>query len=76
MIKYFCDLCGAEISEQNRPRGGTVPGRLGVEKVDSKNPDRMFEIEVITGVNRCWNNGELCKYCIIDMINEADDRPR
>lgn len=76
MIKYFCDLCGTEINDQNQPRGGDAPSRLGVEKVDPKNPGRMFQIEVITAINSCWDNGEFCKYCIIDMINEADDRPR
>ena len=34
-----------------------------------------LRVEVQHSINGVWNAGEVCKYCIIDAVNQADDRP-
>lgn len=75
MIKMYCDICGEELTSQNLPSGGfMVKSRLGAEL---RTPEgRVFNFEVIGSVGKCANDGEFCKYCILDAIYSTDDRPR
>jgi hypothetical protein len=76
MIKHFCDKCHVEITDKTRPENsliGGTKGRLG-RSVASRN--NSFEFEIIVGMNGTSNGVDLCKYCIIDMVNTADDRGR
>ena len=68
MIKRFCDFCGAEITNKNWV-GDT--GRFKA-KIGKKG---TLHVEVKTGFNRIMNEGDFCKYCVIDAVNGADDRP-
>lgn len=80
MIKYFCDCCGAELTDRNRCLGssegeGEGKGRLGASYSRTlKAPKLMFEI--LTGKDGTWNAGDFCRYCVIDAVNSLDDRPR
>ena len=75
MTKSFCDVCGVELDNRNLPSGGfTVKSRLGAELRTSDG--RVFHFEVIGAVGKCANDGEFCKYCILDALNRTDDRPR
>jgi len=72
MKKYYCDMCGDEITGKNKPKGGkTCDGRLGVSL--TKN-GKTLNLELITGDGTTWNDGDFCKYCIIDAFNNLDDR--
>ena len=75
MIKRCCDACGEELTSRNLPSGGfMVKSRLGAELRTSDG--RVFHFEVIGAVGKCANDGEFCKYCILDALNSTDDRPR
>lgn len=76
MIKHFCDCCEAELTDNNRCTGSPQQsGRLGGTIATFKK-GMLMEVEVVTGLNKCWNNGDFCKYCVIDAVNSLDDRPR
>jgi len=75
MTKTCCDVCGVELDKQNLPSGGfLVKSRLGAELRTSDG--RVFHFEVIGAVGKCANDGDFCKYCILDALYSADDRPR
>ena len=75
MIKRYCDVCGEELTPRNSPSGGfTVKSRLGAELRTSDG--RVFNFEVIGSIYKRANDGEFCKYCILDALNSTDDRPR
>lgn len=72
MIRHYCDGCGNEITYANK-----VDGRLR-SVVPSTYSGVIFEIMVGStkpGHGGLWNNGEWCKYCILDAIAKLDDRP-
>lgn len=75
MTKTFCDVCGVELDNRNLPSGGfMVKSRLGACLTTADG--RVFHFEVIGAVGQCANDGEFCKYCILDALNRTDDRPR
>ena len=74
MIKYFCDICGDEITKGNS---------YDDERLKATNHARhggttgaVLNIEIITGKNGTSNAGNFCKYCVIDTVLKLDDRPR
>ena len=78
MIKLFCDCCGDEIVENNSPRfspGSTYLGRL-CASVTSANRKTKLSVEVITSKDGVSNDGDFCKYCILDALVGLDDRPK
>ena len=74
MIKYFCDLCGDEISQETFPNGGRTGGRLETT-AKGKNGTKLT-VEILHSKDDRANAGIFCRYCIIDAINNLDDRPR
>lgn len=64
MIKYFCDICGAEIVQRNRILAGLTLTTL-----------RAGETTQIK-VNIIKDEAIFCKYCFFDAVNELDDRPK
>ena len=72
MIRRFCDLCGAEMTERNTPFGGSI-GRMGAKL---KRLDCVMTVEVITGRDSTSNAGDFCKHCILDALQDMDDRPK
>jgi hypothetical protein len=76
MYKVFCDICGTEITGYSRmTRSGN--GRLMVERQAAHGSGHnYFRFEVMVGTDGVANQGDFCKYCIIDSINCADDRAR
>lgn len=83
MIKYFCDKCGEEISEQNKCVGGyNSSDRIGVS-IDYRHPrgnpfvkKQSLSLELLVRFNGEPNEGHFCKYCIIDAFCSLDDRPK
>jgi len=73
MIKRYCDCCGDEITDANRIDGDNH--RLQGEIRKPGGPV-MLRVQVITAKDSSWNDGDFCKYCVIDAINKADDRPK
>lgn len=73
MIKRYCDCCGDEITDRNKVDG--EHSRLTGE-VRKLGGHVMLRVEVITAKDSTWNDGDFCKYCIIDAITRADDRPK
>lgn len=54
MVKYFCDICGAEMSRQDQGRIRVRRGRVSVE--------------IMTALDNTWNNGQICHSCIVDVV--------
>ena len=72
MIKTYCDSCDSEITDKNKIGGENFRLR-GVIHRKGKS---VMEVEVVTSNGYTWNSGDFCKYCVIDAVNQADDRPR
>lgn len=68
--KYFCDMCEDEITKTNQvcddPRLNRLRHRLA--------PNNRLGVEVVTALDGVINAGVFCKYCVIDAVNQADDR--
>ena len=79
-VKYFCDGCGAEVTEENQCAGGPMysKDRLGGEVV-AKSGARL-KVEILTSLNGTANAGCFCKHCvvqaIIDLAKPAPAEPR
>lgn len=73
MIKRFCDVCGEELTKSNTPSSGTEKNRVGCV-VQGKTG--RLTVEVHHAIDCMWDGGDVCKYCIIDAVNKADDRPK
>ena len=73
MIKHFCDVCEAEITDEN-----TMPkGEGGAPLLKVPINRRGIPITVCVSVDiDSLGTQELCKYCILDAVRIADDRPR
>lgn len=67
MIRRYCDVCDSELTPLNEVSKNT-------RRLRGENACIMFE--VTTGLRGTWNAGDFCKYCVIDIINEQDDRPK
>jgi hypothetical protein len=64
MKKTFCDICGAEIGRHNHP-GTKGPGRIAGEY--QKNGVKL-SYEVIVGKDGVTNEGDFCRYCIMEAL--------
>jgi hypothetical protein len=62
MVKYFCDICGKEMSDQDRGRIKVKRGRVSVE--------------IMTALDGIWNNGQICHSCIVDVVFAYGERSR
>jgi hypothetical protein len=61
MVKYYCDRCGKETTENKvsqrltttiqNPKGGTI------------------ELSIILGINGVWNNGVICMDCLREILS-------
>jgi hypothetical protein len=75
VTKYFCDFCGAEITDRNRADGGQIhcSSRLGTTM--STRTGHFLRVEVITSMDGVSNGGLACRFCIIDALISLDTRP-
>jgi len=60
MIKYFCDICGTELSRQDQGRIKVRRGRVSVE--------------IMTALDNGWNSGQICHSCIVDVVVAYGER--
>ena len=72
VIRRFCDVCGVEVTDDNSPCAGQNGGRVACEV---KGKTGTLKVEVQHAIDGKWNSGDVCKYCIIDAVSGADDRP-
>lgn len=70
MIKRYCDCCGKEITERNIIDGDK--NRITAQ-VKGKNSSQLM-VEIVTAKDGAWNEGDFCKYCVIEAIKMAADR--
>jgi|SRR6185295_1754482 len=63
MIRYFCDGCGKELENGEHER---LAGRVRVGKAE-------VLVEVISGKEATWNEGNVCHRCIITAIMALKD---
>ena len=65
MRKAYCDICGTEISDQNRwdPKG--------IKKVFTH---KYGSLTILLSVYQVTSYFDCCKYCIIDVAKDMDDR--
>lgn len=76
MQKLYCDGCEKEITDRNQYHGQinidlrlkTPNSRFG----SVKNEEAAIQLVRVDNQNRL----DICKYCIFDAIDRADDRPR
>ena len=52
MIRYFCDVCGKEITRE-MPDNRRLTAEAG-----------RLRIEVVTAIDNAWNGGHVCHDCI------------
>ena len=50
MLKYFCDICGKDITDY---RASRLVGRSG-----------RLTVEVMTAIDGTWNGGHACEDCV------------
>lgn len=58
MIKRFCDNCEAELDRN------CVSERVFMSKGD-------FRVQIMVAKNQCWNAGELCLKCLLDLLKNG-----
>lgn len=69
MTKTFCDRCGNEITEKNAGGAAMAQGFVVQEGKDT--------VHVLLNSGRMeYERGHWCKYCLIGVVNNADDRPK
>lgn len=75
-VKYFCDFCESEITDDNRAEGGPIhsSSRLGAS-MRARN-GRVIKVEIITSMDGVTNDGIACRFCILDALGKLDTRPR
>lgn len=76
MIKHFCDQCGVQITELNKPRNDFSLFLEGGVRLGGAYKELGFSITTGHVSTKTWNGGDFCKYCIIDAVNTLDDRPK
>jgi len=73
--KYFCDMCDRQLTDETMPNGGfNGVNRLGTSLTRPGKP--MLKVEVMTFKGQTANDGDWCKYCILDALYKLDDRPQ
>jgi len=71
MIKYYCDICGTEITPENKK-----PATFTGKKVSTHGlPKRELMVQLVEHDPCGDEDACVCKYCMIDAIKSADDRP-
>lgn len=58
MIRRYCDRCEAEITRN-----------AVTQRINGRSGD--FQVEVIVGVGRPWNHGDLCVPCVVTIVHEV-----
>jgi len=78
MIKRFCDICETEITKANSLNldNGGFRMQAEIEGKYSVYGKSKLKVEVITSLDGTANEGDFCKYCILDALYKLDDRPR
>lgn len=72
MIKHFCDYCEREIEK------GTYGNTYEVKFRALMNTTLEANITLSTIVKGGIRDPsyEICKYCLVDLVNSLDDRPK
>ena len=73
MIRYYCDVCKQEMISYLFVEEGMNGGRLAA-KIERNGVS--LAVEVIHTKDGVSNQGDVCKYCILDALFAADDRPK
>lgn len=80
MKKIFCDCCSKEITKNNlfeltKTGNYSLKGTLYINASPYNSLGTRLN-QTIEGSISLNYVGDLCKHCIIDLINQSDDRPR
>ena len=60
MIRFFCDVCGAEITGS---ASGRLIGRLG-----------RLTVEVMSAIDGVWNGGQVCADCMKKAVAASAEK--
>lgn len=72
--KMFCDGCGAEVTELNRPMHRDKAGDLrNCMEAHIKYKVGRAVARVIVRVE---GSGDFCRHCVLDAVDRIDTRPR
>lgn len=75
MIKRYCDICEQELGETNAILTKDMNEVIRLTtRLQSKNSDSVLTLALITSLNGTSNNGDFCKYCVLDAFYQLDDR--
>ena len=77
MIKHFCDICETQLSADNQSSfdGENFRLKASIAKKLCLG-EKILSVEVITAKDSTWNDGDFCKYCVLDALYKLDDRPK
>lgn len=71
MIRRFCDCCGDEIIEgENNLMEGADRIKVQVKGINNT----ILGVEFLTSLDGVYNEGDFCRYCVIDAVDALDDR--
>jgi len=73
MKKIICDICGEEITSKNQLLKKFI--RKSRVKGTSGNHDLGVTVEILYDLDGTYNKGDVCKYCVLDVVKKIDDRP-
>ena len=65
MILEYCDMCGDKIKRNY------VDDRLMKQLQQGK---VMYHVEVMAGKDGCWNDGEICEKCVVNIVVNGKER--
>lgn len=75
MIKHYCDNCGVEITDENKP----MPRKLSIQPNGFQRLMGKYEhmnVEVIIGNDERWNSGDFCEPCVVKAVGSIAKQPR
>lgn len=78
MIKHVCDICGNDIDLRNNDENVELFTAAISKKATIKNGLHLQLSVTLSFVQKSDQNswGDFCRYCMIDLVNTLDDRPK
>ena len=76
MIKHFCDGCGKQITSENKCAGAAINSHTDRMGAKVKKNGKTLSVEVMTATDGGYNQGDWCKYCVLDALYRLDDRKK
>lgn len=67
MRRNYCDVCGEDLEY----RQNVVSDRLRDDVLlRGPNGTTRVKVEILCGIDQTWNDGDLCRQCLIRAVNQ------